>query len=124
MLLSAHDPLNTSALNEAKPSLVLLRVKWSESVSWKMVAQADPTKKEVTMVIKSVNLETVCGVTSTLPENVHPEFAFAGKSNVGKSSLINALMNRKNYARTSQQLMMRFTMWICRATAMPMPIRM
>ena len=55
------------------------------------------------MVIKSVNLETVCGVTSTLPENVHPEFAFAGKSNVGKSSLINALMNRKNYARTSQQ---------------------
>lgn len=55
------------------------------------------------MVIKSVNLETVCGVTSTLPENVLPEFAFAGKSNVGKSSLINALMNRKNYARTSQQ---------------------
>ena len=62
-----------------------------------------PPQKEVTMVIKSVNLETVCGVTSTLPENVHPEFAFAGKSNVGKSSLINALMNRKNYARTSQQ---------------------
>jgi len=55
------------------------------------------------MVIKSVNLETVCGVTSTLPENVYPEFAFAGKSNVGKSSLINGLMNRKNYARTSQQ---------------------
>jgi len=55
------------------------------------------------MVIKSVNLETVCGVTSTLPENVFPEFAFAGKSNVGKSSLINGLMNRKNYARTSQQ---------------------
>ena len=55
------------------------------------------------MVIKSVNLETVCGVTSTLPENIYPEFAFAGKSNVGKSSLINALMNRKNYARTSQQ---------------------
>lgn len=55
------------------------------------------------MVIKSVNLETVCGVTSILPDNIHPEFAFAGKSNVGKSSLINALMNRKNYARTSQQ---------------------
>ena len=55
------------------------------------------------MVIKSVNLETVCGVTSTLPENIYPEFAFAGKSNVGKSSLINSLMNRKNYARTSQQ---------------------
>ncbi|MDD2968187.1 MAG: ribosome biogenesis GTP-binding protein YihA/YsxC [Lachnospiraceae bacterium] len=55
------------------------------------------------MVIKNVNLETVCGVTSTLPENTLPEIAFAGKSNVGKSSLINALMNRKNYARTSAQ---------------------
>ncbi len=54
-------------------------------------------------VIKSVNLETVCGITSKLPENIHPEVAFAGKSNVGKSSLINALMNRKSYARTSQQ---------------------
>lgn len=55
------------------------------------------------MVIKNVNLETVCGITSTLPENALPEFAFAGKSNVGKSSLINGLMNRKNYARTSQE---------------------
>lgn len=55
------------------------------------------------MVIKSVNLETVCGVTSVLPQNSMPEFAFAGKSNVGKSSLINALMNRKSYARTSAQ---------------------
>ena len=55
------------------------------------------------MIIKSVNLETVCGVTSRLPENEAPEFAFAGKSNVGKSSLINALMNRKSYARTSSQ---------------------
>ena len=54
-------------------------------------------------VIKNVNLETVCGITSALPENIHPEVAFAGKSNVGKSSLINALMNRKSYARTSQQ---------------------
>lgn len=53
------------------------------------------------MVIKSVNLETVCGITSTLPENGKPEIAFAGKSNVGKSSLINALMNRKSYARIS-----------------------
>lgn len=53
------------------------------------------------MIIKSVNLETVCGVTSRLPENLLPEFAFSGKSNVGKSSLINALMNRKAYARTS-----------------------
>ena len=55
------------------------------------------------MVIKSVNLETVCGITSKLPENTLPEFAFAGKSNVGKSSLINGLMNRKSYARTSAQ---------------------
>lgn len=55
------------------------------------------------MIIKSVNLETVCGITSTIPKNTRPEIAFAGKSNVGKSSLINALMNRKSYARTSAQ---------------------
>ena len=55
------------------------------------------------MIIRDVNLETVCGVTSKLPDNTLPEFAFAGKSNVGKSSLINALMNRKAYARTSSQ---------------------
>lgn len=55
------------------------------------------------MVIKNVNLETVCGITSRLPENEHIEFAFAGKSNVGKSSLINGLMNRKSLARTSAQ---------------------
>ena len=55
------------------------------------------------MHVKSVNLETVCGVTSVLPINDKYEFAFAGKSNVGKSSLINALMNRKSYARTSSQ---------------------
>ncbi len=55
------------------------------------------------MVIKKVSLETVCGITSKLPENVHPEVAFAGRSNVGKSSLINALMNRKSLARTSAQ---------------------
>lgn len=53
--------------------------------------------------IKSATLETVCGITSKLPENVHPEVAFAGKSNVGKSSLINGLMNRKSLARTSSQ---------------------
>lgn len=55
------------------------------------------------MHIKSVNLETVCGITSTIPENDKIEIAFAGRSNVGKSSLINALMNRKSYARTSSQ---------------------
>ena len=55
------------------------------------------------MVIKNVNLETVCGITSEFPKNDKPEVAFAGKSNVGKSSLINALMNRKALARTSSQ---------------------
>ena len=53
------------------------------------------------MVIRRVNLETVCGITSTLPDNKFPEIAFAGKSNVGKSSLINGLLNRKSLARTS-----------------------
>ena len=55
------------------------------------------------MVIRSCNLETVCGPTSTLPKNDLPEVAFAGKSNVGKSSLINAVMNRKSLARVSAQ---------------------
>ncbi len=55
------------------------------------------------MIIKDVSLETVCGITSKIPDNPHPEVAFAGKSNVGKSSLINALMNRKALARTSSQ---------------------
>lgn len=55
------------------------------------------------MVIKQVSLELVCGYTSRLPKTEKPEVAFAGKSNVGKSSLINALMNRKSLARTSAQ---------------------
>lgn len=55
------------------------------------------------MNVNQVNLETVCGITSVLPKNDKAEFAFAGKSNVGKSSLINALMNRKSYARISSQ---------------------
>lgn len=55
------------------------------------------------MVIKNVNLERVCGITSKLPKNQLMEFAFAGKSNVGKSSLINGLMNRKSLARTSSK---------------------
>ena len=54
------------------------------------------------MVIRNVSLETVCGITSRLPDNQRPEVAFAGKSNVGKSSLINGLVNRKALARTSQ----------------------
>ena len=55
------------------------------------------------MIIRNVSLETVCGITSKLPDNQKIEVAFAGKSNVGKSSLINALMNRKSLARTSAQ---------------------
>ena len=55
------------------------------------------------MVIKNVNLERVCGITSKLPKNKLMEFAFTGKSNVGKSSLINGLMNRKSLARTSSK---------------------
>ena len=55
------------------------------------------------MIIKNVSLYIVCGITSKLPETKRPEIAFAGKSNVGKSSLINALMNRKALARTSSQ---------------------
>lgn len=55
------------------------------------------------MIIKSAELETVCGITSKLPENDGVEIAFAGKSNVGKSSLINGLLNRKALARTSSQ---------------------
>ena len=55
------------------------------------------------MKIKNVSLDIVCGVTSTLPQTGCPEVAFAGKSNVGKSSLINGLMNRKALARTSSE---------------------
>ena len=55
------------------------------------------------MVIKQAELEAVCGITSKLPENAYPEVAFAGKSNVGMSSLINSLVNRKALARTSSQ---------------------
>lgn len=53
------------------------------------------------MKIKSSELRTVCGPTSKLPAEELPEIAFAGRSNVGKSSLINSLLNRKNLARTS-----------------------
>ncbi len=55
------------------------------------------------MIIKTASLDIVCGITSALPDTGQPEVAFAGRSNVGKSSLINALMNRKNLARTSSQ---------------------
>ena len=55
------------------------------------------------MVIKNVSLDIVCGITSKLPDTNRPEVAFAGKSNVGKSSLINGLMNRKSLALTSAE---------------------
>lgn len=82
------------------------------------------------MIIKNVGLETVCGITSKLPDNPHMEVAFAGKSNVGKSSLINGLMNRKSLARTSAQperlrllifiiLTMSYTSWIYPVMVMP-----
>ena len=55
------------------------------------------------MIIKKAELETVCGISSRIPESSSPEVAFAGKSNVGKSSLIDGLLNRKSLARTSSQ---------------------
>lgn len=55
------------------------------------------------MVIRSLELETVCGITSTLPQHDKIEMAFWGRSNVGKSSLLNALWNRKSMARISAQ---------------------
>ena len=55
------------------------------------------------MIIRKAELETVCGITSRFPETELPEIAFAGRSNVGKSSLINSLLNRKSLARTSAQ---------------------
>ena len=53
------------------------------------------------MKIKTSELSGVYGPTSKFPTETLPEIAFAGRSNVGKSSLINSLLNRKNLARTS-----------------------
>ncbi len=61
------------------------------------------TERKEAMVIKSLELETVCGITSTIPQNDKIEMAFWGRSNVGKSSLINTLLNRKSFARISSQ---------------------
>ncbi len=54
------------------------------------------------MKIRKAELKTMCGYTSTLPESELPEIAFAGRSNVGKSSLINTLMQRKRLARVGE----------------------
>ena len=59
--------------------------------------------EQVEFKIREAVLEAVCGVSSELPRFQIPEFAFAGKSNVGKSSLINTLLMRKSLARTSAQ---------------------
>lgn len=55
------------------------------------------------MKIKNSTLEKIAVLKEQYPDNNLPEIAFAGRSNVGKSSLINSLINRKNLARTSQK---------------------
>ena len=54
------------------------------------------------MVIKSADFVKSSGKWQECPEPTMPEYAFIGRSNVGKSSLINAMMNRKDLAKTSQ----------------------
>ena len=53
------------------------------------------------MKITSVNLEVSAVRRSQYPTGNLPEFLLVGRSNVGKSSFINSIINRKNYARTS-----------------------
>lgn len=54
------------------------------------------------MNVNNVELAAVAVKAAQYPEETMPEVAFAGKSNVGKSSLINTMINRKALARTSQ----------------------
>ena len=67
------------------------------------------------MKIRSLELETVCGITSTLPENDKPEIAFAGKSNVGKSSLKNHLQEHHLSQEKHRQLISIILMILCTA---------
>ena len=53
------------------------------------------------MIVKSADFVTSAAKPSQYPEALHPEAAFAGRSNVGKSSLINTLVNRKRLVKTS-----------------------
>ena len=53
------------------------------------------------MIINNVRLAHVAGSRKQLPEDALPEIVMMGKSNVGKSSLINCMLGRKNLARTS-----------------------
>lgn len=53
------------------------------------------------MKITSAELNTVCGLNSKIPIHTNKEFVLCGRSNVGKSSFINAMLNRKNLAYTS-----------------------
>lgn len=55
------------------------------------------------MIIKKAELLITAVKKEQYPDTVVPEIAFAGKSNVGKSSMINALLNRRSLARTSSQ---------------------
>lgn len=55
------------------------------------------------MKIVSSELEKIAAIISQYPDSDLPEVAFAGRSNVGKSSFINSFINRKNLARTSSK---------------------
>ena len=55
------------------------------------------------MKIESVDLKTMAVRISQYPDDNKPEFLLVGRSNVGKSSFINTLINRKNFARTSSK---------------------
>ena len=81
------------------------------------------------MIFNKADFIASYGISSQLPESDRPELSFSGRSNVGKSSLINKLCSRKNLARVSVRRAKRLPstfilwttaiLWICRATATP-----